>query len=77
MNGVDMSGWYDDTGFENGDKCAWVGYTGANDPSTVPGGLQNIKGNDGKQYPIQTLWSNDAAGGIGYCAGGNNDLPST
>ena len=77
FNGTDMSGWYDDTGFENGDKCAWVGYTGANDPSQVPGGLQNITGNDGKLYPVQLLWSNDANAGTGYCAGGNNDLPNT
>jgi hypothetical protein len=39
--------------------------------------MTNITGNDGKQYPIQTLWSNDAAAGTGYCAGGSTDLPET
>jgi hypothetical protein len=30
----------------------------ASSPSTVPGGLNNIRGNDGKQYAVQSLWSN-------------------
>ena len=69
---------YDYAAYENGDKCAWVGYNfGLTSPSTVPGGLTNITGNDGKQYPIQTLWSNESAGGTGYCAGGGNDFPVT
>jgi serine protease len=77
INGQTLGGWYDYSGWENADKCAWVGYTlGVTSPSTIPGGLQNITGNDGKQYPIQTLWSNDAAAGTGYCAGGSNDLPA-
>ena len=46
-------------------------------PSTVPGGLNNITGNDGKQYPVQSLWSNDSAGGTGWCAGAGDDLPVT
>jgi hypothetical protein len=70
-----VGGWYDVQGWENADKCAWVGYTGVAPASSVPGGLQSITGNDGRQYPIQTLWSNDAAAGAGYCAGGSNDLP--
>jgi hypothetical protein len=28
-------------------------------------------------YPVQTLWSNDSAGGVGYCAGAGDDLPVT
>jgi hypothetical protein len=76
INGVNLGGWYDQSAWENGDKCAWVGYTdGITAPSTVPGGLNNITGNDGKKYPVQSLWSNDAAGGTGYCAGAGNDLP--
>jgi hypothetical protein len=63
---------------QNGDKCAWVGYTlSLTAPSTVPGGLNNITGNDGKQYPVQSLWSNDSAGGTGYCAGAGDDFPVT
>jgi len=76
INGQNLGGWYDQSAWENGDKCAWVGYTdGITTPSTVPGGLNNITGNDNKKYPVQSLWSNDAAGGTGYCAGAGNDLP--
>jgi serine protease len=78
INGQNLGGWYDFSAWENGDKCAWVGYSeGVAPPSTVPGGLNNITGNDGKQYPVQSLWSNDSAGGTGWCAGAGDDLPVT
>src|SRR5205814_9627126 len=70
INGQHLGGWYDYAAWENGDKCAWVGYTlGLTAPSTVPGGLNNITGNDGKKYAVQSLWSNNSAEGAGYCAG--------
>jgi serine protease len=71
-----LGGWYDFSGWENGDKCAWVGYTGVAPASTVPGGLNDITGNDGAKYPVQSLWSNDSAAGAGYCAGAGDDLPT-
>ena len=78
INGQNLGGWYDYTAYENGDKCAWVGNTfGITPANTVPGGLNNIKGNDGKLYPVQSLWSNNSAGGAGYCAGAGDDLPVT
>ena len=78
INGQNLGGWYDYAAYENCDKCAWVGYNfGLTSPSTVPGGLNNITGNDGKAYPVQSLWSNDSAGGTGYCAGAGDDLPVT
>jgi len=78
VSGTNLGGWYDYNGYENGDKCAWVGYLqGITPPSTVPGGLNNITGSDGKQYPVQSLWSNSSAGGAGYCAGAGDDLPVT
>jgi len=40
----------------------------------VPGGLNNITGNDGKKYPVQSLWSNESAGGTGYCAGADDNF---
>ncbi len=78
INGVNLGGWYDYAAYENGDKCAWVGYTeGIAAPNTIPGGLNNITGTDGKQYPVQSLWSNGSAGGAGWCAGAGDDLPVT
>lgn len=79
IDGKNLGGWYDQAGWENADKCAWVGYTEGIQPGSlaIPGAMTNITGNDGKQYPIQTLWSNDAAAGTGYCAGGSDDLPTT
>ncbi len=76
INGQNLGGWYDFSGWENGDKCAWVGYTGLVPASTVPGGLNDITGNDGKQYAVQSLWSNDSAAGAGWCAGAGDDLPT-
>ena len=78
INGQNLGGWYDYAAYENGDKCAWVGYTeGIAPASTVPGALNDITGNDGQQYPVQSLWSNDSAGGAGWCAGASDDLPVT
>jgi serine protease len=71
-----LGGWFDQSGWENGDKCAWVGFTGAAPASTVPGGLNDITGNDGKTYAVQSLWSNNSAEGAGYCAGAGDDLPT-
>lgn len=80
-----IGGWYDPlNNFENGDKCAYVG----NDPTglysflkggantlPVPGAGSNIVGNHGGRFPVQSLWSNNAARGVGYCAGAGTDLP--
>ena len=77
IDGQNLGGWYDYAAYENGDKCAWVGYTeGIASPSVIPGGVNDITGNDGKQYAVQSLWSNASAAGAGYCAGASDDLPS-
>ena len=63
---VQNGAWFDYQGWEIGDKCAWVG-----DGFQVPGSAFNMVGNDGKTYPVQALWSNQALNGAGYCAQGN------
>ena len=66
IGGVQYGGWFDYQGWENGDKCAWVGDGLSQD--WFPGAAYDMKGNDGKLYPVQTLWSNDSLQGAGYCA---------
>ena len=76
-------GWYDALDAnENGDKCAWVGDNlagglGSPDPNVlpIPGAVGDIKGNAGDRFAVQSLWSNQAAEGLGYCAGAGTDLP--
>jgi hypothetical protein len=78
-----LGGWYDPADAnENGDKCAWVGeplVSGLPDQPNVtpiPGAMGDIKGNQGGTFAVQSLWSNDSAGGTGYCAGAGTDLPT-
>jgi serine protease len=77
---TNLGGWYDAADAnENGDKCAWVGenlLTAQGPPEPVPGALGNVIGNRGDRFAVQSLWSNDAAGGAGYCAGAGTDLPT-
>ena len=46
-------GWLDSTGYENGDKCSWVGVGGT-------GGAQNLALSTGS-FAVQSTWSNDGA----------------
>ncbi len=71
-NGTAVGGWYDPfDANENGDKCAYVGM----DTPGEPGSAANIRGNRGTNFPVQSLWSNQAVLGAGWCAGAGTDMP--
>lgn len=70
-NGTVLGGWFDPfDANENGDKCAYVGLL-----APQPGSAANIRGNRGGLFAVQSLWSNEAAEGVGYCAGAGTDVP--
>lgn len=70
--GRTTGGWYDALDRdENADKCVYVGAG----MRGFPGAPGAIRGNRGGLFPVQSLWSNEAAGGAGYCAGAGTDLP--
>ncbi len=68
-------GWTDTTGYENADKCAWVGVGGT-------GGAQDITFSTGS-FAMQATWSNDATGCqishpvVGGGGGGGNTVTVT
>ncbi len=73
-----IGGWYDPLDAnENGDKCSYVGVNPLTGSGSlpVPGRGANIVGSRGGSFAVQSLWSNNAAGGAGYCAGAGTDLP--
>jgi serine protease len=79
LSAKQIGGWYDAADAnENGDKCAWVGENLLTGQGTEPiyGAMGDVKGNGGRTFAVQSLWSNDSAGGAGYCAGAGTDFPT-
>ena len=78
-NPTHLGGYYDTVDAnENGDKCAWVGLdplTGQGPPAPIPGAMGNMTGNGGGTFAVQSIWSNAANAGTGYCAGAGTDSP--
>jgi len=79
---TNVGGWYDTVDAnENGDKCGWVGeplvggIPGEPNVLPIPGAIGDIKGNQATTFAVQSLWSNAAAAGTGFCAGTPNELP--
>ena len=52
--------WYDNRGYENADKCAWIWGT---TQTAANGGKYNMQLSDGKFYLIQQNWVNAGSGG--------------
>ena len=52
-------GWLDSSGYETGDKCAWI--------SSGQGASANVTFPDGKTFPVQSLWSNAFNNDAGGC----------
>jgi serine protease len=52
------SGWLDASGYETGDKCAWI---------SSGQGASTIISMNGASFAVQSLWSNNYGGGAGNC----------
>jgi serine protease len=52
------NGWLDSTGYETGDKCAWI---------SSGQGASAVIALNGSYYAVQSLWSNNYGGGAGNC----------
>jgi hypothetical protein len=61
------SGWIDNSGNEDGDKCAWI--------KSGQGASQDITLSTGS-FPVQSTWANDANGGSGGCEAGHPTVGS-
>jgi len=82
LSTTNLGGWYDTVDAnENGDKCAWVdeplvgGLPGQPSVEPIPGAMGDIQGNQDTVFAVQSLWSNNAAQGLGYGAARRDRVP--
>ena len=52
------NGWLDSSGYETGDKCAWI---------SSGQGASTVIAMNGSYYAVQSEWSNNYGGGAGNC----------
>jgi serine protease len=52
------NGWLDSTGYETGDKCAWI---------SSGQGASTVIAMNGSYFAVQSEWSNNYGGGAGNC----------
>jgi len=52
------NGWVDSSGYETGDKCAWI---------SSGQGASAVIALNGSYFAVQSLWSNNYGGGAGNC----------
>jgi len=63
----DLNAWYDSSGLENADKCAWkFGPT----TGTIGNGAYNQTFTNGYNWLIQMNWENSRRGGCDQTVGG-------
>jgi len=62
IDGQNLGGWYDVSGWKRLTKCAWVDTGRRHRPSTFPGGLTTSPGTTASRTPYRASGANNSAG---------------